>query len=87
MTVSYEVWLKDVQDALSSINMLLSEWQKTWAFDFQAQFNAGTNANDTAIKANQFWWHQQNKAIDQDCRKTENCWLPRDHQGDCQPRR
>jgi hypothetical protein len=41
MTASYDAWLNDVQDALSSINMPLKDWQKTWAFDFQAEFIAG----------------------------------------------
>lgn len=85
MTESYEVWLKDVEDALSSINMPLSEWQKNWAFDFQGEFNAGTNANDAAMKANRFWWHEQNKAIQKECRLSGDCWLPRGHQGRCQP--
>ena len=77
--------LKEVQEALSSINMPLEEWQKSWAFDFRAEFNAGTTANDVAMMANRFWWHQQNKAIKQDCRLSQDCWLPRGHQGKCQP--
>jgi hypothetical protein len=28
---------------------------------------------------------QQNKSLKQDCTETPNCWLPRDHQGKCQP--
>lgn len=86
MTASYDAWLRDVQEALSSINMPIEDWQKNWAFDFQSEFYAGTSANDAAMKANQFWWHQQNRAVNRDCRKTENCWLPRGHQGECQPR-
>ena len=37
------------------------------------------------MKANRFWWHEQNKSLKQDCRSTPNCWLPRGHQGPCQP--
>ena len=85
ITASYEVWLKDVQDALSSINMPLEEWQSRWEFDFQKEFNAGATPNDVAMKANRFWWHEQNKAIQQDCRLSQDCWLPRGHQGECQP--
>jgi hypothetical protein len=85
MTASYEAWLKEVKEALSSINMPLEEWQKSWAFDFRAEFNAGTTANDVATKANRFWWHEQNKAIQQDCRLSQGCWLTRGHQGICQP--
>ena len=86
-TARYHAWLGNVEETLSSINMPLKDWQKTWAFDFQAEFDAGTSANDAAMKANQFWWYQQNKAIDRDCRKAKNCWLPRGHKGECQPRR
>lgn len=85
MLGKYEVWLKDVQQALSSINMTAEDWQKVWPFDFKAEFIAGTSANDAAAKANRFWWHEQNKALKQDCERTPNCWLPRAHQGECQP--
>lgn len=89
MTVTdtaYEAWLNEVKEALSSINMPMEDWQKTWPFDFLHEFETGTSANDAAMKANQYWWQQQNKAIGQDCRQTPNCWLPRNHQGECQPR-
>lgn len=82
----YDAWLKEVQDALASINMPWGDWQKRWTFDFRREFDSGAAANEAAMKANQFWWHEQNKAIDQDCLKTKNCWLPREHQGVCQPR-
>ena len=45
----------------------------------------GLKADDAAIKANRFWWQQQNRSLKQDCRKAPNCWLPRGHQGECQP--
>jgi hypothetical protein len=89
MTVTYaayESWLKEVEEALSSINMPMEDWQKIWAFDFRREFDAQATANEAAMRANQYWWQQQNKAIGQDCHKTANCWLPRDHQGECQPR-
>ena len=85
MTARYEAWFKEVQEALSSINMPLEDWQKSWAFDFRAEFNAGAAPNDAAMKANRFWWHEQNKANQQDCRLSQDCWLPRGHQGGCQP--
>jgi len=88
MTVTsteYGSWLKKVEEVLISINMRMDDWQKTWRFDFRREFEAGANANDAAAKANRHWWHQQNKAIGQDCRKAPGCWLPRDHQGDCEP--
>ena len=85
-STAYKSWLKEVEEALSSINMPMDDWQKSWGFDFRHEFEVGTTANDAAMKANQYWWQLQNKAIGQDCRKTPNCWLPRNHQGGCQPR-
>lgn len=81
----YAAWLEEVGRALASINMPMEEWQSRWKFDFQSEFNAGRTANDVAMKANRFWWHEQNKAIRQDCRLSQDCWLPRGHQGRCQP--
>lgn len=88
MTVTvatYKSWLARAEEALASINMPMNDWQKLWAFDFRREFDAGTPASDAAMKANRYWWMQQNKAIGQDCRKTESCWLPRNHQGGCEP--
>ncbi len=85
-STAYETWLKEVEEALSSINMPMEDWQKIWAFDFRREFEVQTTAKDAAMRANQYWWHQQNKAIGQDCRQTLNCWLPRNHQGACEPR-
>jgi hypothetical protein len=85
MSNGYEAWIRDVQQALGSINMAMDDWQSRWPFDFQAEYNAGTKADDAAMKANRFWWHEQNKSLKQDCRLTPNCWLPRGHQGACQP--
>ena len=42
-------------------------------------------ADDAAMKANRFWWYRQNNAMNQACQKTADCWLPRNHNGDCQP--
>jgi hypothetical protein len=81
---TYEGWLKDVQAALRSINMPFDVWQKVWRFDFEREFNAGVKADDATMKANRFWWHEQNKAVKKDCRQTSNGWLPRGHQGECQ---
>jgi hypothetical protein len=85
MTDAYEVWLDQVRDAVRSINMPMADWQKTWAFDFRAEYKAGTNPDAAAMKANRFWWREQNKSFKKDCQKTAGCWLPRDHQGECQP--
>lgn len=85
MAKDCESWLKEVETALASINMTLTDWQSRWVFDFSREFSTGTSANDAAKKANRFWWFQQNKAIGQDCRKTPNCWLPRNHQANCEP--
>jgi hypothetical protein len=85
MTKSYDAWLNDVRASLNSINMPIDEWQKNWPFDFSAQYNSGTNPVKAAENANRFWWHEQNKAISQNCLQNKECWLPRNHQGACQP--
>jgi hypothetical protein len=86
MTIPYETWLDDVSVALDSINMPMNDWQRIWPFDFRTEFDAGTTADDAATKANRFWWRQQNKSLNQECQKTANCWLPRNHPGECQSR-
>ena len=37
------------------------------------------------MKANRFWWYQQNRSMGRDRDKHPGCWLPRAHQGDFQP--
>lgn len=85
MAGAYEVWLDRVKDALRSINMPMADWQKIWTFDFSAEYEAGTNPDAAAMKANRFWWSEQNKSIGRVCEKIPGCWLPREHQGECQP--
>ena len=85
MPETYDGWLNEVRTALQSINMPLDEWQRTRPFDFTREYEAGTDPGLAAEKANRFWWFEQNKALKQDCRLTPNCWLPRGHQGRCQP--
>lgn len=85
MADAYEVWIGEVQQVLGSINMSMDDWQSRWAFDFQSEYKSGTKADDAAMKANRFWWHEQNKSLKQDCRLTPNCWLPRGHKESCQP--
>lgn len=85
MADAYEVWLDQVRDALRSINMPMEDWQKIWAFDFSAEYKAGTNPDATAMKANRFWWSEQNKSIGRACEKIPGCWLPQRHRGECQP--
>jgi len=41
-------------------------------------------ANAAAAQANRFWWRNQNQRINQDCRITPGCWLPRGHIGACE---
>jgi hypothetical protein len=85
MADAYGAWLDKVRDALRSINMSMEDWQPVWVFDFRAQYEEGILPNDAAERANRFWWHKQNQSLEQDCRLTPNCWLPRGHQGECQP--
>lgn len=81
----FEKWLDDVKEALRSVNMPFDDWQSRWRFDFPREFEFGAKADDAAMKANRFWWREQNKSLKQDCRKAPDCWLPRGHQGACQP--
>jgi hypothetical protein len=85
MPDAYEVWVSSVRDALRSINMKMDDWQGRWPFDFKREHNAGTTAKDAAMKANRYWWHEQNKSMGNDCRRSPNCWLPRNHRGEYQP--
>jgi hypothetical protein len=85
MADTYDVWLDRVREALRSINMQLEDWQSIWSFDFSAEYKAGANPDAAAMKANRFWWREQNKSLKTDCQETLGCWLPRGHQGECQP--
>jgi hypothetical protein len=81
--MTFERWLEEVEKALAGINMPLTDWQSRWAFDFRREFSAGATPLGAAVKANKYWWREQNKAINQDCGETPNCWLPRNHRGGC----
>jgi hypothetical protein len=82
---TYEEWLIEVREALTSINMSLDDWQSIWPVDFRLEFDNGTAANDAAEWANRFWWLQQNRSLKRDCLQTQRCWLQRGHEGACQP--
>ena len=82
---TYDAWLKRVRETLDSINMPMEDWQAVSAFDFEREFGAGSSPKDAALTANRFWWLRQNRRIGQDCRRTPDCWLPRNHSGECQP--
>jgi hypothetical protein len=82
MADAYGVWLHQVRDALRSVNIHIEDWQGVWPFDFSAEYEAGANPDAAALKANRFWWREQNKSMKQDCQKTPGCWLPRGHQGE-----
>ncbi len=85
METQFDNWLRQVRVALDSINMPMDNWHRSWPFDFDHEFKVGTVPRDAAMKANKFWWQQQNRAIGQDCRKIQDCWLPRGHEGECEP--
>ena len=85
MPTDYKEWIAEVQEALRSINMTMDDWQTRWQFDFKAEYKAGTKPEDAAMRANRFWWFEQNKSLNQNCRLTSKCWLPSGHQGPCQP--
>jgi hypothetical protein len=84
LSIEYDSWLAKVCVSLNSINMPMESWQGIWTFDFHSEFEAGTSPRDAAMKANRFWWQQQNRAIGQDCQQTSDCWLPRGHEGNCE---
>jgi hypothetical protein len=83
--MTYEIWLEEVKDALRSINMPMEDWQGVWPFDFSGEHDAGATPDEAAMKANRYWWREQNKSLKQDCQRTPGCWLPREHTGKCQP--
>jgi hypothetical protein len=85
MADEYEVWLDQVKDALRSINIRMEDWQGIWSFDFSAEHKSGTTPDAAAMNANRFWWREQNRSLRQECNTTPGCWLPRGHQGECQP--
>src|SRR5438128_9939992 len=66
MADPHEVWIGEVRRALGSVNMSMDDWQSLWPFDFQAEDRAGTKAADAAMKANRFWWREQNRSLKQD---------------------
>lgn len=82
---TYEEWMIAVRSALDSVNMSVEDWQSIWPFDFSSEYQKGTASADAAEKANRFWWYEQNKSRQKECLKTSDCWLPREHDGDCQP--
>jgi len=85
MPEAYDVWLDHVRDALRSMNMHIEDWQGIWPFDFTAEYEMGIDPDAAAMKANRFWWCEQNKSINRDCHNMPGCWLPQGHQGECQP--
>ena len=85
MANGYDVWLDRVRAALRSINMSIDDWQPVWPFDFSGEHEKGTDPDGAAMKANRYWWYQQNRSIGRECDTVPGCWLPRGHQGECQP--
>jgi hypothetical protein len=85
MANEYETWLDQVRTALHSINMSMDDWQPVWPFDFPSEHDKGTDPDAAAMKANRFWWYRQNRSIGHECDMVPGCWLPRGHQGECQP--
>lgn len=84
MAGSYDEWMKEVRAAFGSLDMPMADWHVIGAFDYRSEYNSGVKPNEAALKANRQWWHEWNKSLQQDCRKTRGCWLPRGHQGQCE---
>jgi hypothetical protein len=81
----FDSWLRQVRVVLDSIGMPMDKWQQAWPFDFAHEFEVNTIPREAALKANKLWWQQQNRAIGQECRIIRDCWLPRGHEGECEP--
>jgi len=63
MATQYETWLRDVCEALQSINMPMDDWQRAWHFDFEREYRSGIDPSTAAANANRYWWHEQNKSL------------------------
>jgi hypothetical protein len=85
MPATYEEWMKEVRAAFDSLVTPMEDWPAIGAFDFRSEYNAGVKPKDAAMKANRRWWHDWNKSLNQECQRSEQCWLPRGHEGQCQP--
>ena len=85
MIYSFEEWMHKVRAAFDSLNMPAADWQAIGAFDYRSEYDAGVKPDAAAMKANRYWWLEWNKSLKQDCRATKNCWLPRGHEGQCEP--
>jgi hypothetical protein len=84
MPDAYAEWMKAVRAALDSFSMPMADWQEIGAFDFRREYDAGVKPDDAATRAHRHWWWEWNKSLNQDCRQTKDCWLPRGHQRQCQ---
>ena len=84
MAESYEKWMDEVRAAFDSLILPAAHWHAIGAFDYRSEYDAGVKPNDAAMKANRHWWHEWNKTLNQDCLKNKDCWLPRNHEGQCQ---
>jgi hypothetical protein len=84
MTQSYEEWMKRVRATFESLSLPAADWQAIGAFDYRTEYDAGVSPEDAATKANHQWWREWNQSLNQDCRETQDCWLPRGHEGRCQ---
>jgi hypothetical protein len=69
MPQEYESWLDKVADALRSINMNMGDWQPVWPYDFKSEYDAGTAPDAVAMKANRFWWREQNRSLNEPARR------------------
>ena len=85
MAESYEEWMNEVRASFGSMVMPMSDWHVLGAFDYRREYDAGVKPGDAAMKANRQWWHEWNKSLKQECRQSDDCWLPRGHEGQCQP--
>ncbi len=82
---TYAAWMNQVREKLFANGMDFDEWQSAFPYNFRRSFESGTSPTDAATRTSRFWWREQEKLLRTQCNRAANCWLPRDHDGECQP--
>ena len=85
MANTYEEWMKEVRAAFDLLDMPMADWQVIGVFDYRGEYEARAKPEEAAQKANRYWWQEWNKSLNQECLNSKDCWLPRGHEGECQP--
>ena len=54
----FPIWMREVRNVLSDMNMDVDAWQMNWKFDFRREYDAGAAATTAAAHAHAFWWQE-----------------------------